>query len=149
MLSCLIVCLSSLSFSANVDSAVVARIAQAALDEQGTQGTFVLFDEQQQAYFRAEGTRSRQSLSPTSTYKILNALIALETAVVTGEQQIMRGMASNDVCRTGTGIKLLQPPFGGNGFFALHLDIQDNGAGRERVAIASEMLARLDQPVNP
>ena len=53
-----------------------------------TEGAFVLYDLKNNKYIRYNESRCRQRFSPHSTFKIPNALIALETGVVKDENVI-------------------------------------------------------------
>lgn len=57
-------------------------------EEQGAVGAFVLYDEQQGRLIRYNPERSRQGFPPASTFKILNALIALDTGVVSPDEVV-------------------------------------------------------------
>jgi len=56
----------------------------------GTDGAFVLYDAKSQRYQRHNPKRCFERFSPCSTFKIANALIALETGVVTDENFVIK-----------------------------------------------------------
>ena len=53
-------------------------------------GTFVLYDLNKNEYSFYNKSRSSNRTSPCSTFKIPNALIGLETGVVSGPEHLMR-----------------------------------------------------------
>lgn len=57
-------------------------------EEQGAVGAFVLYDERRERLIQYNPERSRQGFPPASTFKILNALIALETGVVSPDEVV-------------------------------------------------------------
>ncbi len=56
----------------------------------GIDGAFVLYDSKQDKYYRHNAKRCAERLSPCSTFKIPNALIALETGVAADESFIIK-----------------------------------------------------------
>lgn len=56
---------------------------------QGYPGSFVLFDQENDRYLRFSPERAAGRLLPASTFKILHALIALETGVVPDENYVI------------------------------------------------------------
>ncbi len=56
----------------------------------GVEGTFVLYDAQQGGYLAYDRTRADSGFVPASTFKILNALIALETRAVEDENETIK-----------------------------------------------------------
>ena len=56
---------------------------------QGFEGAFVLYDLQNDRYLRYNPAQSAERLLPASTFKILNALIALETGAIPGEDYVI------------------------------------------------------------
>lgn len=73
----------------SLDDARVSRVASAVLAEHGTQGCFLLYDEQTHAFLRHNPARTRLAVSPASTSKILHSLVALEEAVFEDEHQVI------------------------------------------------------------
>lgn len=57
---------------------------------QGIDGAFVLYDVKQDKYYRHNAKRCDERLSPCSTFKIPNALIALETGVAADENFVIK-----------------------------------------------------------
>lgn len=62
---------------------------QAAFDEQGVAGTFVLHHVGENRVQMVNGQRASRRFVPASTFKITNSLIALETGVVKDEDEII------------------------------------------------------------
>jgi len=89
MITCLIACLTALSPGAMVNNQALANTTASVLAQRGTQGTFVLYDQTNHRMLRADSRRSRRLYAPASTFKVLNALIALETGVLKDENQVM------------------------------------------------------------
>lgn len=58
-------------------------------DKYGVKGAFVLFDPQKGAYFYHNIERTSEPLVPASTFKILHALIALETGALADTSTIL------------------------------------------------------------
>lgn len=57
--------------------------------EYGVEGCFLLYDLNNDLYHIYNSRRCEEGFLPASTFKILNALIALETGVVTGEDMVI------------------------------------------------------------
>ena len=55
----------------------------------GVEGSFLLFDQQQQQWISYNKERNQQGFLPASTFKILNSLIALETGLVQDSSTIL------------------------------------------------------------
>lgn len=55
----------------------------------GVEGAFVLYDASADSYIRYNPERCTQQFIPASTFKLLNALIALETGVIADENEII------------------------------------------------------------
>ena len=51
----------------------------------GVSGSFLLYDMKQDKYFAYDSARCKQRFAPTSTFKIFNSLVALETGVAPDE----------------------------------------------------------------
>ena len=56
----------------------------------GTEGAFVLYDLHKDVYQAHNIARAEQRITPASTFKIANSLIALQTGVVKSERQIFK-----------------------------------------------------------
>ena len=56
----------------------------------GVEGTFLLYDEQADAWQVHDAARAREGFTPASTFKIFNALVALETGAVADEFEVIR-----------------------------------------------------------
>ena len=56
---------------------------------QGFEGAFVLYDLNQNHYTRYNPDRCAERLLPASTFKIMNALVALETGVIKDQDQVI------------------------------------------------------------
>ena len=67
----------------------------------GTAGTMVVFDSRRGRTFRHDPERSRRRMSPFSTFKIPNSLIALETGVVSGPDYVIRWDSIRDPRQPG------------------------------------------------
>ncbi len=89
MITTLLSTLASLTLSASIEQTDVAQVTAKILASHNTQGSFVLYDEQRHQMLRSDADRSRRPMSPASTFKILNGLIALQTGVVKDPQQVM------------------------------------------------------------
>ena len=57
--------------------------------EYGVQGCFLIYDMKKDVYQIYNSTRCEQGFLPASTFKILNAMIGLETGVITGEDMVI------------------------------------------------------------
>ncbi len=57
---------------------------------QGLNGAFVLYDRNGNQYTRYNPEQCAQRFLPASTFKILNSMIALETGVITDENQVIK-----------------------------------------------------------
>jgi beta-lactamase class D len=57
---------------------------------QGYQGTFVLFDLNQNKYIRYNPTRAAERFLPASTFKIMNSLVGLETGVIQNDGYVIK-----------------------------------------------------------
>ena len=68
------------------DAAKVAALLTAA----GASGVFVLHDLQTDSLLVSDPQRGEQRFTPASTFKMLNALIALQTGVVTGPDEVFK-----------------------------------------------------------
>lgn len=53
-------------------------------------GTFVLFDQNDDEYFKYNPARAGEGFSPASTFKIPNSLIALETGIISDENYVIQ-----------------------------------------------------------
>lgn len=62
---------------------------QTYFDEYGVEGAFVLFDLNATTYMRYNPERCAEGFLPASTFKLLNALIALETGVIADENTVI------------------------------------------------------------
>ena len=58
-------------------------------DEYGVKGCFLLYDLKNDVYQIYNSSRCEQGFLPASTFKILNALIGLETGVITDENMVI------------------------------------------------------------
>lgn len=56
---------------------------------QGYEGSFVLYDQQAQLYSVYNEKKSRERISPDSTYKIISGLIALDSGTLSSENTVM------------------------------------------------------------
>ncbi|MDD4600738.1 MAG: class D beta-lactamase [Negativicutes bacterium] len=86
----LIFCLILLSTTQSLQAAPTQILEQAAPFFTGFQGTFVLYDENQDRYSVYNEQRSEKRLTPCSTFKIYNSLIALETGVAPDENMTLQ-----------------------------------------------------------
>ena len=55
--------------------------------EHGVEGSLLIYDQSGQRCYQHEGGLNRQSYAPASTFKIFNALVALETGTVADEHE--------------------------------------------------------------
>lgn len=58
--------------------------------DMGVTGTMLVYDEQADRYSVLDAERARKGLSPASTFKLFNALVALETGAVADEYEVLR-----------------------------------------------------------
>ena len=58
--------------------------------EAGVQGTLLVHDERDGAWYVHDAQRARLAYSPASTFKLFNALVALETGVLADEYEVLR-----------------------------------------------------------
>ncbi len=65
------------------------EVVKSVLEEEGVDGAFVLYDERRDVFFRFNDERSRREMPPASTFKIPNALIAVEEGLVADEDEII------------------------------------------------------------
>jgi beta-lactamase class D len=76
--------------SARTDETITERPDLAAIfEEQGTPGTFVLYDVEARRLTVVNRPRAKRRYVPASTFKIANSLIALETAAVRDETEVI------------------------------------------------------------
>lgn len=68
----------------------LSRVAGSVFAEHGTEGCFLLYDEQADVFFRHNADRTRRAVSPASTSKILHSLVALEEGIVGDENQVIQ-----------------------------------------------------------
>ncbi len=86
---CLVLCLTLLSAIQPLQAAPVQSLEQVAPFFTGYKGSFVLYDESKGQYSVFNEPQSGKRLSPCSTFKIYNSLIALETGVATDEDMVL------------------------------------------------------------
>ena len=58
-------------------------------EERGVEGAFLLYDSHEGTYVRYNAERCAERFIPASTFKVLNALVALETGVIADEHEII------------------------------------------------------------
>jgi beta-lactamase class D len=58
--------------------------------EHGVEGAFILYNWNEGTYVRHNAERCAQQFIPASTFKVFNALVALETGVVADENQVIQ-----------------------------------------------------------
>ena len=56
----------------------------------GSKGVFVLYDLQSKELHVSDPQRAKQRFTPASTFKVLNALIALQTGAVSGPDEVFK-----------------------------------------------------------
>jgi beta-lactamase class D len=78
------------TFSAGATPTIAQPQWQAAFDGRGVRGTFVMLDPAGDRYLAFNEARGRMRFLPASTFKIPNALIALETGAIADEHQVFR-----------------------------------------------------------
>ena len=86
----LFVCLIILSATSPIQASPMVNIEQVAPLFEGFKGTFVLYDESKSQYYIFNDEQSSKQLTPCSTFKIYNSLIALETGVAPDENMVLR-----------------------------------------------------------
>lgn len=59
-------------------------------EKYGVDGSFMLFDPQEDRYYTYEADRTEEEFLPASTFKILNSLIALETGVIADTNVVLK-----------------------------------------------------------
>ena len=59
-------------------------------DEAGVSGTILIHSERDDAWYVHDAERARLAFSPASTFKIFNALVALEAGVLADEYEVIR-----------------------------------------------------------
>ncbi len=59
-------------------------------EKHGVEGAFLLFDPQENRFYRHNAQRTEEPFLPASTFKILNSLIALETGVIADTNTIIK-----------------------------------------------------------
>lgn len=59
-------------------------------DEAGATGTLLIHAERDDAWYVHDAERARSMYSPASTFKVFNALVALETGVLADEYEVIR-----------------------------------------------------------
>jgi beta-lactamase class D len=84
-LLCLVACMAFLPVSAR-ETRLHCPSWERYFTETGTSGTFVLYDPQRQTYKIWNEARATTRFLPASTFKIANALIALDTQVTTPDE---------------------------------------------------------------
>lgn len=87
--ACLLACLACLLLSQSLHAAATKPLAAAAPFFSGYQGTFLLYDEAADQYLVFNEAQSGKRLTPCSTFKIYNSLIALETGVAPDETMLL------------------------------------------------------------
>ncbi|MBE2217910.1 MAG: class D beta-lactamase [Ignavibacteria bacterium] len=70
-------------------SAVFGQDFKKYFDEYGVKGSFVMYDMNNDKYVYYDSARCHEEFSPASTSKIINAVIGLETGVITDENFII------------------------------------------------------------
>src|SRR4029079_14526818 len=58
--------------------------------DRGVTGTALIYDERDDAYFVYDRARAETAFLPASTFKVFNALVALETGAVKDEYEVIR-----------------------------------------------------------
>ena len=87
--ACLILCLAFLSAVQAVQAAPLKQLDDIAPFFVGYQGTFFLYDEAADQYSVFNEPQSEKRLTPCSTFKIYNSLIALEAGVAPDENMVL------------------------------------------------------------
>jgi beta-lactamase class D len=59
-------------------------------EKHGVEGAFLLFDPQENRFYRHNSKRTKERFIPASTFKILNSLIALEAGVISDTNTVMK-----------------------------------------------------------
>lgn len=79
-----------LALSAHVQADAPDPALASVFSQAGSKGVFVLYDLQSKELHVSDSQRAKQRFTPASTFKMLNALIALQTGVVSGPEEIFR-----------------------------------------------------------
>lgn len=85
----LLLCLS-IPFAAHAADWQVRPDWSGLFEEAGVAGTVLVYAERDDAWFVHDAERARKPYSPASTFKLINALVALETGVVADEYEVLR-----------------------------------------------------------
>ena len=85
----LFLCIVILSATTPIQASPLMNIEHVAPLFKGFKGTFVLYDESKNQYFVYNEEQSTKRLTPCSTFKIYNSLIALETGVAPDENMVL------------------------------------------------------------
>lgn len=88
LLSLIGACLLALSAHARAD-APDPELASV-FSQTGSKAVFVLYDLQSKELHVSDPQRAKQRFTPASTFKVLNALIALQTGVVSGPDEVFK-----------------------------------------------------------
>lgn len=86
---CLVFCIVFLFSVHHLQAAPTQQLDKVAPFFTGFQGTFVLYDEKADQYSIFNQVQSEKRLTPCSTFKIYNSLIALETGVAPDENMVL------------------------------------------------------------
>ena len=79
-----------LALSAHVQADAPDPALASVFSQAGSKGVFVLYDLQSKELHVSNPQRAKQRFTPASTFKVLNALIALQTGVVSGPDEIFK-----------------------------------------------------------
>ena len=63
---------------------------RAAFADAGIKGSMLVYDEKQNSWHVLDATRARHGYLPASTFKLFNALVALDTGAVEDEYEVIR-----------------------------------------------------------
>ena len=89
-----ILCLAALLLATTTHAAAPAwaetPVWATVFAEAGVEGTLLVYDEQADTWRVHDATRAREGFIPASTFKIFNALVALETGAVADEFEVIK-----------------------------------------------------------
>jgi beta-lactamase class D len=83
------------------DTSLVLRGLNQYFKNCNTEGCIVIFDNNNKSWIVSDSLMSKSEKLPASTFKIMNLLIALETGVITNENQIVKWPGETDTVKYG------------------------------------------------
>lgn len=86
---------------AQMGDTIVRQDFKAYFDNCNVDGSVVIFDHSKQQWVISDTVSIRQETLPASTFKVINLLIALETKVISDENEIVKWVGSTDTVKYG------------------------------------------------